>query len=38
VRADALVARDLLRRQAPRDEPEDLDLAIRQREVGSRTV
>jgi len=38
VRADAFVARDLFRREPTRDEPEDLDLAVREREVGSRTV
>jgi len=38
MRADALVARDLLRREPSRDEPQDLDLAIREREVGSRSV
>jgi hypothetical protein len=36
VRADALVARDLLRRQPARDQPQDLDLAIGEREVGTR--
>jgi hypothetical protein len=38
VRADAFVARDLFRRESSRDEPEDFDLAVGQREVGSRTV
>jgi hypothetical protein len=38
VRADALVSRDLFRREPARDEPEDLDLAVRQREVGSRAI
>jgi len=38
MRADALVSRDLLRRESARNEPEDLDLAVGQREVGSRTV
>jgi hypothetical protein len=36
--ADALVPRDLFRRQATRDKPEDLDLAIGEAEVGSRAV
>jgi hypothetical protein len=32
------VARDLLRRQPPSDEPENLDLPIGEREVGTRAV
>jgi len=38
VRADALVARDLFRRKPSRDKPEDLDLAVGEREVGSRAI
>jgi hypothetical protein len=38
VRADALVSRDLFRRESSRDEPEDLDLAIGQRKIGSRAI
>jgi hypothetical protein len=38
VRADALVARDLFRREPSRDKPEDLDLAVGEREVGSRAI
>ena len=36
VRTDALVARDLLRGEPARDQPEDLDLTVGQREAGSR--
>jgi hypothetical protein len=32
------VARDLLRCQTPRDQPEDLDLAIGERKAGARMV
>jgi len=32
------MARDLFRRQAARDEPEDLDLAIGEGEAGARTI
>jgi hypothetical protein len=38
VRADALVSRDFLRRESTRDEPKDLDLAVGEREVGSRAI
>jgi hypothetical protein len=38
MRADALVSRDLFRREPSRDEPEDLDLPIGQREIGSRAI
>jgi hypothetical protein len=38
MRADALVASDLFRREPTRDEPEDLDLAVGQCEVGSRAI
>jgi len=38
VRADALVSRDLFRRESSRDQPKDLDLAVGQREVGSRAI
>jgi hypothetical protein len=36
MRADALVSCDLFRGESSCDEPEDLDLAIGQREVGPR--
>jgi hypothetical protein len=35
---DALVTRDLFRRQPPGDEPEDLDLPVGQREIGARAI
>lgn len=38
MRTDARVASDLFRRQPARDQPEDLDLPIGQREVGTRAV
>jgi hypothetical protein len=38
VRADALVSRDLFRRESSGHEPQDLDLAVGQREVGSRAI
>jgi hypothetical protein len=38
MRTDAFVTRDLFRRQAARDEPEDLDLPIGQREIGARAL
>ena len=36
MRADALMPRDLFRGEPARDEPEDLDLPIGQREAGAR--
>jgi hypothetical protein len=38
VRADAFVAGDLFRRESAGDEPQDLDLSIRQCEIGARVV
>jgi len=38
MRTDALVTRDLFRRQPPGDQPEDLDLPAGQLEIGVRVV
>ena len=38
VRTDALVARDLLRREPARDEPQDLDLPVSKRKAGTRAL
>ena len=38
MRTDAFMPRDLFRGQSARDEPEDLDLPIGEREAGARAV
>jgi len=38
MRADALMTRDLLRGEAARDQPQDLDLPVGEREAGARAI
>lgn len=38
MRTDAFVPRDLLGRETLRDEPQDLDLAVGESEIGARAI